>query len=94
MIQPQNASRFSRFISSNARRTRMKITPRCFPLYGHLQNRLFRDEIFFVLFPVYGESRKRDVVTDNYLYPFFHLRHGEACRAGNSGRWSAMNTRT
>ena len=48
-----------------------------FPLYGHLQNRLFRDEIFFVLFPVYGESRKRDIVTDNYLYPFFHLRHGE-----------------
>ena len=48
-----------------------------FPLYGHLQNRLFRDEIFFVLFPIYGESRKRDVVTDNYLYPFFHLRHGE-----------------
>ena len=48
-----------------------------FPLYGRLQNRLFRDEIFFVLFPIYGESRKRDVVTDNYLYPFFHLRHGE-----------------
>jgi hypothetical protein len=48
-----------------------------FPLYGRLQNRLFRDEIFFVLFPIYGESRKRDVVTDNYLYPFFHLRHGD-----------------
>jgi len=48
-----------------------------FPLYGHIRDRLFRDEIFFVLFPIYGESRKRDVVTDNYLYPFFHLRHGE-----------------
>jgi hypothetical protein len=48
-----------------------------FPLYGHLQNRLFRDEIFFVLFPLYGETRRRDVVTDNYLYPFFHLRHGD-----------------
>ena len=48
-----------------------------FPLYGRLQNRLFRDEIFFVLFPIYGESRKRDVVTDNYLYPLFHLRRGE-----------------
>ncbi len=48
-----------------------------FPLYGRLQNRLFRDEIFFVLFPIYGESRKRDVVTDNYLYPVIHLRHGE-----------------
>jgi hypothetical protein len=47
------------------------------PFYGHLQNRLFRDEIFFVLFPLYGETRRRDVVTDNYLWPFFHLRHGD-----------------
>jgi hypothetical protein len=47
------------------------------PLYGHLKNRLFRDEIRFVLFPIYGQSRKRDVVTDNYLYPIFHLRRGE-----------------
>jgi len=47
------------------------------PFYGHLQNRLFRDEIFFVLFPIYSETRKRDVVTDNYLYPFFDLRHGD-----------------
>jgi hypothetical protein len=54
------------------------------PLYGHLQNRLFRDEIFFVLFPLYGETRRRDVVTDNYLWPFFHLRHGD----GLSG-WQA-----
>jgi hypothetical protein len=46
------------------------------PLYGTLKNRLFRDEIFFVAFPVYGQSRKKDVVTDNYLFPFFHLRHG------------------
>jgi hypothetical protein len=48
-----------------------------FPIYGHLKNRMFRDEIFFVLFPLYGQSRKADVVTDNYLYPFFHLRHGD-----------------
>jgi hypothetical protein len=47
------------------------------PFYGHLQNRLFHDDIFFVMFPIYSETRKRDVVTDNYLYPFFHLRHGE-----------------
>ncbi len=47
------------------------------PFYGKLRNRLFRDEIRFVLFPLYGQSRKRDVVTDNYLYPIFHLRHGE-----------------
>jgi hypothetical protein len=47
------------------------------PFYGHLQNRLFRDEIFFVMFPIYSETRKRDVVTDNYLFPFFDVRHGD-----------------
>jgi hypothetical protein len=47
------------------------------PFYGHLKNRLFRDEIFFVMFPLYSETRKRDVITDNYVYPFFHLRHGQ-----------------
>ena len=51
-----------------------------FPIYGHLQNRLFRDDIFFVMFPIYGRSRKQDVVTDNYVYPFFHLRHGDSLR--------------
>ncbi|HYT60774.1 MAG TPA: hypothetical protein VEL06_11425 [Haliangiales bacterium] len=48
------------------------------PIYGRLKNRLFRDEIRFILFPIYGQSRKKDVVTDNFLYPFFHLRHGNA----------------
>ena len=43
------------------------------PFYGHLKNRLFRDEIFFVMFPIYSETRKRDVVTDNYLYPVFRF---------------------
>ena len=47
------------------------------PFYGHLQHRLFRDKIFFVMFPIYGQSQKKDVVTDNYLWPFFHLRHGD-----------------
>ena len=48
-----------------------------FPIYGHINDRLFRDKIFFVLFPIYGQSQKRDIVTDNYLYPVFHLRHGD-----------------
>lgn len=47
------------------------------PFYGHLRNRLFRDDTKFVLFPIYSETRKKDVVTDNYLYPFFHRRHGD-----------------
>jgi hypothetical protein len=50
------------------------------PFYGHLKNRLFRDEIFFVMFPFYIQSRKADVVTDNYVYPLFHLREGNALR--------------
>ena len=47
------------------------------PIYGHLKNRFFRDEVKFALMPLYVQSRKRDVVTDNFLYPFFHLRHGD-----------------
>lgn len=46
------------------------------PIYGHLQGRLFRDEVNFVLFPLYARSRKRDVITDNYLFPVIHRRHG------------------
>jgi hypothetical protein len=47
-----------------------------FPFYGRLQYRLFRDKTFFVLFPCYSETQKKDVVTDNYLWPVGHLRHG------------------
>lgn len=47
------------------------------PLYGHLERRLFRDEIDVVLFPLWSRTRKRDVVTENWLYPLFHTRHGE-----------------
>ena len=50
------------------------------PFYGQLQNRLFRDEINFVMFPFYVETRKRDVVTDNYFFPFGHIRHGDGLR--------------
>jgi hypothetical protein len=48
-----------------------------FPLYGHLENRMFRTDIKFVLFPLYSETRKKDVVTYNYLYPIFDLRRGD-----------------
>ncbi|MBN9692782.1 MAG: hypothetical protein J0M24_21250 [Verrucomicrobia bacterium] len=46
------------------------------PFYGHLENRLFRDEITFYLFPVYVRTRKGEMTTRNYVYPFFHTRHG------------------
>jgi hypothetical protein len=32
------------------------------------------------MWPLYCETRRRDVVTDNYLVPFFHLRHGDGLR--------------
>jgi hypothetical protein len=47
------------------------------PFYGHLKHRLFHDEIFFVLFPFYSQTKKRDIVTDNYLYPIGHIRNGD-----------------
>ena len=50
------------------------------PIYGTIKQRLFRDQIRFVLFPAYVQSRKRDLVTDNYLYPVFHWRRGEGLR--------------
>jgi hypothetical protein len=46
------------------------------PFYGRLKHRLFKDEIYFVMFPFYVETRKRDLVTDNYVYPLIDIRHG------------------
>ncbi len=51
-----------------------------FPFYGTIQERLQRDEIKFTLFPLYARTRKRAVVTENYLYPIVHLRRGEGLR--------------
>ena len=48
------------------------------PFYGTLKNRLFRDEIRFLAFPLWMQTRKRDVITDNYLAPFLHRRRGGA----------------
>lgn len=46
------------------------------PFYGTLRNRLFRDEIHWIMFPLYVQTRKKDVVTDNFVAPIFDLRHG------------------
>ncbi len=46
------------------------------PFYGRLRDRLLRDEINFVMIPLYVRTRKGEVITDNYLLPIFHLRHG------------------
>jgi len=47
------------------------------PIYGHLRGRLFRDDIRFVMWPLYSRTRKRDVVTHNFPYPLLHVRHGD-----------------
>lgn len=47
-----------------------------FPVYGHLENHFFRDEVNFALFPAYVQTRKKDLVTWNYMAPFFHYREG------------------
>ena len=50
------------------------------PFYGHIEHRLFRDQIDFVLWPFYVKTRKKDVITRNMPYPFFHLREGDGLR--------------
>jgi len=50
------------------------------PFYGRLQNRFFRDEVFYVMLPLYAESWKKGVRTVNYVYPIFHLRDGDGLR--------------
>ena len=47
------------------------------PFYGHMQNRFFRDEVSYVMFPLYMESKKRDLITKNYLFPIVHTRTGD-----------------
>jgi len=77
-----NVSRFTLFPFYFQQRSKIpeKNYTALVPIYGRIRERLFRDDIKFVLFPIYGQSRKRDVVTDNYLYPFFHLRHGDGLK--------------
>jgi len=47
------------------------------PFYGHIENHLFKDDIKFIAFPLYSETRKKDVITDNYLFPIFDRRRGD-----------------
>ncbi len=49
-----------------------------FPIYGEIKNRLFRERVYFVMWPIYIQSKKADVITDNYVYPFVHVRHGDS----------------
>ena len=50
------------------------------PFYGTIRNHMFRDEIYFVMWPFYCRTRKRDVVTYNYMVPFFDVRRGDGLK--------------
>ena len=44
-----------------------------FPFYGRLQNRFFRNEIDFILFPLYSRTTKQVIFTPLEPEPFFDL---------------------
>ena len=48
-----------------------------FPLGGTIKEFLGRDEIMFVLFPVYGQSRINDVKTTSVFWPIYSHTRGE-----------------
>jgi hypothetical protein len=47
------------------------------PFYGHIKDRLLFPDVYFILFPIYSETRRQGVVTDNYFYPIVHVRRGD-----------------
>jgi hypothetical protein len=68
-----------------------------FPFYGTVKNRLLRDQVKVVMFPLYVQTKKRDVTTDNYLIPFFHLRHGNELHGWQAwplGGWESKDITT
>jgi hypothetical protein len=51
-----------------------------FPLGGTIREFLGRDEIMFVLFPVFGKSQINDVKTTSVLWPVYSHTRGEGIR--------------
>ncbi|MFO1487390.1 MAG: hypothetical protein U1F65_02830 [Verrucomicrobiota bacterium] len=46
------------------------------PFYGHLRGRIFTDEMFFVMLPLYLKSRKGEVITESWLFPVYSRSTG------------------
>ena len=67
---------FPIFFSQRSQDTNQNYTA-LLPFYGHLENRLFVDQMFFVMLPFYLETQKAGVTTENYLFPLFSRSHGE-----------------
>lgn len=47
-----------------------------FPIYGNLKNRFGRDELNFILWPFYSDSREGESKTYTLLWPFFSRSEG------------------
>jgi len=73
---PRRFTLFPIYFQQRAPDTNLDYTA-VFPFYGRLINRLFHDEIYFIMFPAFVETRKKDVVTDNYFYPIVDVHHGD-----------------
>ncbi len=46
------------------------------PFYGTIRNRLFHEQISWIMWPGWVKTSKRDFTTWNTPYPFFHIRQG------------------
>jgi hypothetical protein len=73
---PRQFTVFPFYFQQRAADTNLNYTA-VLPFYGRLKNRLFRDEIRFIMLPAYVQTRKRDLVTDNYFYPLVDVHHGD-----------------
>ena len=55
------------------RRKKGKDYTAIFPFYGHMTDRFGRDDIKFVMWPIYTWQRKGDVTATNVLWPIFSI---------------------
>lgn len=64
------------FIFSKSAPTREDSYFAFFPLYGDIKKKFFRDEIRFILFPLFLQTKKGEQVNTSYLWPFFGYYSG------------------
>ena len=73
---PRRVTIFPFYFQQRAADTNLNYTA-VVPFYGRLKHRLFHDDIYFVMLPAFVETRKKDVVTDNYFFPFVDVHQGD-----------------
>jgi hypothetical protein len=65
-----------------------------FPLGGKIENFMGRDEMSFVLFPLYAHSRLNDLETDHYLWPLISRTTGDGVKVGRFFPFYGYSTKT